>query len=205
MKLSILVTACGTLFTFYLIFKGGITGKIYGSPNFDDGEQIETSPIVSGSVQNGSVVRTGSGSRYFLSADTQIKSANKAAAIKDIQSARPGATITLTREKKELEAKADEVKPRATFSLLDLTGGKPQQNAPIKPTPPTITNLEKAPRGVPIIKKWRKNFDGSITGFISGSPNFADGAKITTSPISGGPIASGQVVKTGRGSRYFLA
>lgn len=190
-----------------MLFKGGITGKIYGSPNFDDGERIETSPIVSGSVQNGSVVRTGSGSRYFLSADTQIKSANKASAIKDIQSARPGATITLTREKKKLEAKAaaSQMKPRATFSLFDLTGGNPpQKNAPFKPTPPTTTKLEKAPRGVPTIKQWRRNFDGSITGLISGSPNFAEGEKITTSPITGGPIASGQVVKTGSGSRYFL-
>ena len=139
MKLSILVTEFRILLTLF-DFKGGITGKIYGSPNFDDGEQIETSPIVSGSVRNGSVVRTGSGSRYFLSADTQIKSANRAAAIRDIQSARPGATITLTREMKELEAKADasQVKPRATFSLFDLTGGSPpQKTAPNKPTPPT--------------------------------------------------------------------
>jgi hypothetical protein len=128
--------------------------------------------------------------------------------MKDIQSARPGATITLTRERKELEAKAaaSEVKPRATFSIFDLTGGSPPQkkNAPNKPTPPT-SKPSQAPRGVPSILSWRKNFDGSITGNISGSPNFGEGEKITTSPIIEGIISVGQVVKTGSGSRYFLA
>jgi hypothetical protein len=132
--------------------------------------------------------------------------------MKDIQSARPGATITLTRERKELEAKAaasSEVKPRATFSLFGLTGDNnspPQKkNAPNKPTPPPTSKLTQAPRGVPSILNWRKNFDGSITGNISGSPNFGEGEKITTSPIIEGGFSVGQVVKTGSGSRYFLA
>jgi len=188
---------------------GGITGLIYGSPNFDDGERIETSPIVGGSVANDSVVRTGSGSRYFLSADESIKAANKNKGVKELQAARPSATITLTRERKEMEARAasKETIRRPTFSIFggggDEAAKQAQANRPSKSVPAS-EKLQKAPRGVPSIVKWRKNFDNTITGFISGSPNFAEGEKITTSPISGGTISSGQVVKTGSGSRYYL-
>jgi hypothetical protein len=51
---------------------------------------------------------------------------------------------------------------------------------------------------------WRKNGDGSISGFISGSPNFPEGERITTSPIASGTVKAGEVVKTGSGSKYFL-
>lgn len=188
---------------------------IYGSPNFEDGERVETSPIVGGNVADGNVVRTGSGSRYFLSADESIKSANRAKAVRDINAARPGATITLTRERKEMEAKAAsrETKSRPTFSIFGGGGGSEPKAAPApkitsrssRSVPvPAAKKLQKAPRGIPSLVKWRKNFDGSITGFISGSPNFSEGEKVTTSPIAGGTISSGQVVKTGSGSRYFL-
>jgi hypothetical protein len=46
---------------------GSITGVISGSPAFDDGERVTTSPIKKGSVAKNEVVITGSGSRYFLS------------------------------------------------------------------------------------------------------------------------------------------
>ena len=51
---------------------------------------------------------------------------------------------------------------------------------------------------------WRKNRDGIVTGFISGSPAFEEGERITTSPIANGDISAGEVVQTGSGSRYFL-
>jgi len=43
-----------------------ISGFISGSPAFDDGEAITTSPIVKGELLKGNVVQTGSGSRYYL-------------------------------------------------------------------------------------------------------------------------------------------
>ena len=45
---------------------GSVTGSISNSPNFNDGERITTSPIVTGRIEEGQVVRTGSGSKYFL-------------------------------------------------------------------------------------------------------------------------------------------
>merc|ERR1712032_60480 len=85
---------------------GGVSGRIYGSTSFADGECIETSPIAKGKIENGSVVSTKSKSRYFLSSETAVKKSNILAAIKDLAGAEPGATITLTRERKEKEAKA---------------------------------------------------------------------------------------------------
>ena len=204
----------------YIVFlfgsKGGITGRIYGSPNFNDGDRIETSPIVSGPVDNGIVVRTGSGSRYFLSADTSIKSANIQAAMQMLSQAKPGATIMLTKELKQRDAKAaleaiEKAQPRATFSLFGLgsrvadddttTVVAPAQAQVKKPAPAPPANPTS---GVPKIVRWKKNGDGSVTGFISGSSKFKEGEKVTTSPITKGPISPGQVVTTGSGSKYFL-
>lgn len=166
---------------------------------------------MNGAVADGSVVKTGSGSRYFLSSDESIKAANRQKAIKDMQSARSGATITLTKERKEMEARAasaaqQESRNRPTFSLFGMGGGdaSPDTSRARQAVPQAQAPRARAPSGVPSIVKWRKNFDGSITGFISGSPNFSEGEKVTTSPITGGTVSGGQVVKTGSGSRYFL-
>ena len=57
--------------------------------------------------------------------------------------------------------------------------------------------------GVPELSKWKQNKDGSITGFISNSPSFFTGTRITTSSIPKG-AKSGSTVRTGSGSRYKL-
>jgi len=49
---------------------GGIFGRIHGSPNFEDGDFVETSRIVKGVIEDGSVVATKSGNRYFLSTES---------------------------------------------------------------------------------------------------------------------------------------
>lgn len=200
---------------------GGITGKIYGSPNFDDGDRVETTKIESGTIANGQVVKTGSGSRYFLS-DTppKINQVDRDAA-KSLLGAIPGATITLTKQQREKNAKAAETQLKAasssqTFSLFGL-GGQSESSAPpvapkAKPSPQkkaasasSTASVKKAPRGVPTLNRWKKNRDGSITGLITGSSSFADGERVTTSPIASGTTASGEVVQTGSGSRYFLS
>jgi len=47
-------------------------------------------------------------------------------------------------------------------------------------------NMAKAPRGVPTIVGWTKRRDGGVTGKIYGSPNFNDGERVETSPITSG-------------------
>jgi hypothetical protein len=63
---------------------------------------------------------------------------------------------------------------------------------------------KEAPRGVPTIERWKVDQDKAVTGFIRGSNQFRDGEKVTTSPIPKGSIASGEVVVTSSGTRYFL-
>jgi hypothetical protein len=213
--------------SFFLIFDrnlGGVSGRIYNSRSFSDGDFIETSPIMKGSIQDGSVVATSSGSRYFLSSQPAVNKATVLSAIQDIAGAQPGATITLTRERKAREAKAaveaiEKAKPRSTFSLFGLGFGGDDTNDLPSPTPspakkatptkstttPASVSAATAPRGVPTLSKWKKNFDGSITGFISGSSSFTDGEKVTTSPIKNGKVGKSEVVTTGSGSKYFLS
>ena len=294
--------------TFFLLISfaspGGISGRIYGSPNFEDGDFIETSPISNGKIENGSVVGTKSRSRYFLSSETAVKKANIMAAFKDLAGAKPGATITLTKERKDTEAKAaikaiEKAKPRSTFSLFGLGVSDlekpPAKKAPAKAVPKKKAAPKKAPakaapkqrasfnvfaktaapkkapakaapkqrasfnlfaktaapkkaapkaapkqsaafnlfaktaaskkaapkkapvkaapkkkvasapRGVPTLNQWSMTRDGSVSGKISGSPNFREGEQVTTSMIVNGRLESGQVVTTGSGSSYFLA
>ncbi len=94
--------------------------------------------------------------------------------------------------------------PRPTFSLFGL--GEPMaESDALKPvvSAPPAKKTAPAPRGVPKINEWTLNSDNTISGFISGSSSFDDGAPVTTSPIVG-MAASGSVVQTKSGSKYFL-
>jgi hypothetical protein len=129
--------------------------------------------------------------------------------MKALLAAIPGATITLTKQAKEQDAKSalesmkKASKPSATFSLF---GGMLSQSASKSiPVQQSASGSQKtAPKGVPTIRRWRKNQNGTVSGRIYGSPNFADGEQVTTSPIAQGSLEKGEVVRTGSGSRYFL-
>jgi len=146
---------------------GSITGSISGSDLFSKGEAVTTSPI-KGNAIGGTVVQTGSGSRYFLAPSSATKSKSSVAT------------------KTAKEPSLSKIQTSRTFTLFS---GK----------------STAAPRGVPKLVNWKKNRDGSITGFITGSSNFSDGERITTSSISVGDIEEGEVVQTDSGSKYFLA
>jgi hypothetical protein len=95
--------------------------------------------------------------------------------------------------------------PRATIALFGFGGGSEEEDEKKAPLPRRTKAIGKAPGGVPTISSWRKKFDGSVTGFISGSKNFSEGERVTTSPIVKGKVEVGEVVTTGSGSRYFLS
>ena len=188
-----------------------------------DGSRVETSPIVKGDIENGKVVTTESGSRYFLSAESvkDLRASAKTTPMKDIVTSKPRPTLRLTQLAKERDAKValeatEQAKPRSTFSLTALFGldkkddETPANSAEVKQSLAPAKSVQrkassaKAPRGVPTMDSWRQNRDKSITGIISGSASFPDGEKITTSPIAKGTIDSGEVVFTKSGSKYFL-
>ncbi|KAL7580387.1 hypothetical protein ACA910_004412 [Epithemia clementina (nom. ined.)] len=154
-----------------------------------------------------------------------------AAKAKTTQQEKEEADARVARQQAALESLSNAV-TRATISLFGLGGGggkdKNDSSSSSSSTPsfgsiqiPGITTPlsspspspvkavpakpATAPRGVPTLKRWRKTANGAITGIISGSSSFDDGDRITTSPIASGTIASGEVVRTGSGSRYFLS
>jgi len=189
---------------------GGISGRIFGSRNFSEGEKVETSPISKGEIQNGMVVTTESGSRYFLSNQSRRELLNQIIQSKPVpkelanaQNSR--ATIQLTQRKKEQDAKAaletlKTAKPRATLSLAAFFGDSSSSEDD------DTASSTVPPKGVPELRRWKQNSDDqSITGFVTGSSSFRRGEKITTSPIRrGSMVASGEVVVTTSGSKYFL-
>jgi hypothetical protein len=90
------------------------------------------------------------------------------------------------------ENAVQQAKPGATIRLFIFFVSGDEEVATMNP-----------PKGVPVLSKWRKNSDGSISGNISGSPAYADGDAISTSPLKGEAI-SGSVVTTQSGSRYVM-
>ena len=118
------------------------------------------------------------------------------------------ATLTM---KQEREDKAKRASPTLTVAgssrspTISLFGLGGNNEAEPTSTPARSQGKSLAPKGVPTIAGWKLNRDGSISGRISGSPNFRDGEQVTTSPIAQGRVESGSTVKTGSGSRYFLS
>ena len=118
------------------------------------------------------------------------------------------ATLTM---KQEREDKAKRASPTLTVAgssrspTISLFGLGGNNEAEPTSTPARSQGKSLAPKGVPTIAGWKLNRDGSISGRISGSPNFRDGEQVTTNPIAQGRVESGSTVKTGSGSRYFLS
>jgi len=129
----------------------------------------------------------------FGGAEPASKTASQpsASAIKAAEKARPGASISLF----GLGGAPSKTKSTAPKSTAAKPSRKPASKSVPRPT---------APRGVPSLTGWKQNGDRTISGNISGSPNFRNGERITTSPIAQGEVTSGKIVKTASGSRYFL-
>lgn len=203
---------------------GGISGQVFSSPAAEDGDYIETSPIAAGTVENGHVVVTFSGSRYFLSPEQADQKANIAAALKDMAKANNAGTITITKkrtDREQVEEALEKLKqpsrPRATFSLSNIGLGflsgnnnnnknrsQPQESEPASDAF-LLEAAQNAPAGVPILARWNANKDGSITGEVYRSEFMGDGDLVTTSPIAQGTKKRFETVTTVSGSMYYLA
>lgn len=120
-------------------------------------------------------------------------------------------------KKREAQARVSQAKKSSTISLFGLGQGSdvsttsspvvPAKKSPtlnVKQSPSQMIQKPVAPKGMPTISGWKLNGDGTISGRITGSPNFKQGELITTSQIKNGRIESGSVVQTGSGSKYFL-
>jgi len=165
---------------------GSVSGFIFGSPNFDEGESVTTSPLLDDALE-GVVAQTGSGSRYFLDPKPSKVDSRK---------------NSFDKKKKVAVSKVASADRGMTISLFGLGKDDQKQPSRVQPSPKVLS--KKAPKGVPSIVDWRKNPDDSVSGIITGSLSFDEGERVTTSPILKGLIEPGETVQTGSGSRYFL-
>ena len=155
-----------------------ITGFVSNSDDFEENERITTSPIVDPAA-GGSVVRTASGSRYFLADDAKSTGGNPFGAFgKKPAKTAPAPPVA-------------EVQRSTGGNLFGAFGKKPKEAA--------------GPPGVPTLSKWEENDDGSITGRVNNSDSFDKNELINTSPLrKNSRPRKGAIVVTGSGSQYYL-
>ena len=203
---------------------GSITAYVFNSSSFEDGKMITTSPVNT-KVSPGAIVETSSGSKYLLDPgkDKMLKeyqSKNK----KNLRAkSKRSATIPQFKKKAPTIPKPSTEtlfpgpKSRSTFSLFGLGGGQKtsqkQGKTSLRPATKQPNRFNKksanvpadAPPGIPKVIDWKQNFDGSISGFVTGSNDFVEGERIVTSPLrKGEAVESESVVTTVSGSKYYL-
>jgi len=153
--------------------------------------------------RNGSISGFIAGSKSFKEGESITTSPITSSAIeRTVVQTKSGSRYYLAPKGEKIASPAAAKQPQRTVKKAPPKV-KSQPTKPLQKQAKT-TAKATAPRGVPSLVKWKRNGDSSITGFISGSPRFKEGEKITTSPITRGKIGSGEVVKTGSGSSYFL-
>ena len=81
--------------------------------------------------------------------------------------------------------------PRPTMELGNIFGGRKRSSS---------SASQGVPDGIPILYNWIQYDDGSIRGTIKGSPNFVDGATISTSTVELG-AQGGSIITTSSGSQ----
>lgn len=139
------------------------------------------------------MVQTTSGSKYFL--------APKLAPAVQKKAPPPRSSSTSNAKAKKALETVEKAKPGATVSLGFFNFGGSDDVVSNQKAGVLPRVVSQAPRGVPSLSRWRKNRDGSVTGFISGSRAYSDGESVTTSPITTDAVDGG-LVQTTSGSRY---
>ena len=107
---------------------------------------------------------------------------------------------TITGSKYKLEGKGTPLDEpfKEIFSIRNRFA--PKENVV---TPKKGSMFFASPKNVPIMRKWKQNANGSISGIISGSDEYKEDEFVTTSPMKGTPTAN-KVATTKNGSKYFL-
>jgi len=134
----------------------------------------------------------------------QAKAEAAAQKKEELEAAKRVKAEALAKKKQELAKKSN-----AKSTLQQKKSGTISLGASSESSSPGLFSFgkgeKKPPAGVPVISRWKKNPDGSITGMISGSKAFKEGEKVTTSKLAPGQtVAAGSLVVTASGSKYFL-
>jgi hypothetical protein len=130
--------------------------------------------------------------------DAKLEIARKKPAVSD--RARDDIVARMRKKREEERKNGLQKRPNnngsSTYTTSSIFGSAGVAKSAAAATPAT--------KPIPRLARWQQNVDGSITGFISGTSQYRRDEQITTSPVKLGRIASGNVVRTGSGSRYYL-
>jgi hypothetical protein len=184
-------------------YSGGVSGLLFGSTIATDGDYIETSPIATGNLENGSIVTTRSGSLYFLSSESGKKIADTISTGKDLEPTRRSGTITITKAIKNNDKKPKKIPRTAQKKILRSTFSLANLGSIFNKTSKQ-SDFKDPGQGIPTLTCWDINKDGTITGIITGSTNIQDGDLVTTSPVIQGQRKRFKTVTTISGSEYYL-
>ena len=128
-----------------------------------------------------------------------------AGAIQNAFQATPGVTSRqrsgIRKTKLSLFGSGDESKKdsfKATYSVKKRFSPKEKLEEPKKGS-----LFFMNPQNAPIVRNWKENPNGSISGRISGSEEYKDDEFVTTSPLKSAPLAN-KVAVTKSGTKYFL-
>ncbi len=207
---------------------GSITGRISNSSEYKNNQSVTTAPIREKDPQGDSVVTTITGSKYFLKGKTS-RLYNQPKPKKKKPAFRATYSISKPWRNKQGKTNANQNPVRGTISL---TSGKTVDSKSVKKDArktskgsffmteidnprPTVKEQNIRPKkgsiffasekDVPILRKWRQNADGSITGRITGSSDYRDNSLITTSKFRGrGKPNANTTIMTVGGTKYFL-
>jgi len=143
--------------------------------------------------------------------------ASKAEKTATTKGAKPKPTISTPKDSPKASPKSADENATATNSLTNYFGNLFGRGSRINDSDASnklsksnsisrefnSVKVKAPPKGTPILKGWKSNLDGSITGLIYESGSFKDGTTVTTSSIKG-KVSRGSVVQTTSGSKYFL-
>lgn len=107
-----------------------------------------------------------------------------------------GSKFRLQGKMSPLREKPDPKQIKGTFSLSKKSTKKVNGTFSIK-------NAKVGPKGVPVLRKWKQNKDGTISGKIFRSKGFNENQFVTTSATKGIPAAN-SIARTISGSKYYL-
>ena len=145
---------------------------------------------------NGSITGIISGSTEYDNGDTVTT-----AAIREKNLSAGKVVTTIQGSKYKLQGKGIPLEApfRETFSIRNRSAPKEDIVAPKKGS-----MFFASPKNVPIMRDWKQNANGSVSGKISGSDKYGENEFITTSPMKNDSVIANKVAVTKSGSKYFL-
>mmetsp|Transcript_49157 Transcript_49157/g.147965 ORF Transcript_49157/g.147965 Transcript_49157/m.147965 type:complete len:215 (+) Transcript_49157:433-1077(+) len=190
---------------------GCIRGRVsdFGDTEYEIGDIVVTSPIVSEKVSSNRFVAVQSGKRYFLSRRIGKNSGAAVSCQRVVTDEIGGNGSNARRRNRNKEMRGYGVSRERVVSdelaLVDGNISKASKSQKKEIEVERVASYERGgPRSVlmgsPTLVDWHENADGTITGEVKFSCE-----RIMTPPVVRGLIGHGQLVESSGGFSFFLA